>query len=229
MDVVECTRLMKSFDKKCAVNDVSFSLPEHSITGLIGPNGAGKTTLFSLIAGYLQADSGEVKVNCKTSQSPYIGVLPQDSGFQQFISIRDHFIFYGQLMGMIKSEAVKEADRVIELVKLSDVANQEGGTLSHGMHKRMAIAQTFIGNPPLIMLDEPTAGLDPLNAENIRQLILAGKGKYTFIVSSHNLDEIADLCDRVLIMNEGKLVENKDVTQFTRQNEIFNFRLNCTI
>ena len=224
MNFIECQGLTKCFGAKRAVDGVNFTLPKYSITGLIGANGAGKTTLFSLIAGFLKPDSGNVKVNYENNQSS-LGILPQDAGFLSHLTIREQFIFYGQLMGMTKSEAASETNRVIELVDLADAADQEGSVLSHGMHKRMAIAQAFMGNPSLIMLDEPTAGLDPVNAEKVRRLIVSGKGKHTFIVSSHNLDEIADLCDRVLIIDGGKLLENKEIAQFTNENEIFSFTL----
>jgi len=232
MNALEITRLTKFFNRVAALDNVSFEVPEGCVAGLVGPNGAGKTTLFSLLAGFLQPSSGgfrlfgeESERLTRTSGTGAISILPQDARFLTQISIFRHFIWYARLMGFSPAEAEEEARRVLKEVDLLEAGNKQGDQLSHGMHKRMAIAQTLIGSAKIILLDEPTAGLDPAQARNIRELVRSLKGRQTVLVSSHNLDEIADICDHVVILDKGKLVSSENLSDFTRETAKITFTL----
>ncbi len=213
--LIEARNLSKSFGQKPVLQDLTFSLSAAEPVALIGPNGAGKTTLFSLLCGYLPASSGELTVlGHKPGSSALFGrvsALPQDAMLDPNFSLLTQLSFFGQLQGMSKAAAVAESRRVLALVDLAASAELKATALSHGMRKRVAIAQALMGSPELVMLDEPTAGLDPVNALQVRQLIAQLSDQASFIISSHNIFELERLCGTVLYLEHGKLVQQSQV------------------
>mgnify|MGYP000063526361 CR=1 FL=1 len=214
----------KSFGSTKALDDVSFDVPSGSIFGLLGPNGAGKTTLFSIAAGFLSASSGSLHVLgtdiAHVSQlQGRLTILPQDASFQRNVPILEQLAFFRQLDGKDRKTAEAEVTEALELVGLAEYRKRGIHALSHGMLKRMGIAQAFLGNPEVILLDEPTSGLDPQNARQIRDLVrdLQQRRRVTTLISSHNLAEIQELCDHVAILDKGKLKVAGSIGEITRQ------------
>jgi ABC-type multidrug transport system ATPase subunit len=228
--VVSIEGISKSFGRIQALKDVSFEVPSHSIFGLLGPNGAGKTTLFSIVADFLKADAGTVEVlgiDTRTISHLHgrLSILPQDAQFQRNVPILDQLVFFRLLAGRTKKQAREEVVHSLDLVGLQSFAKRRIGSLSHGMVKRLGIAQAFLGHPEVILLDEPTAGLDPASARQIRDLIKQLQERATIIVSSHNLGEIQELCDHVVILDHGKLVLAGSVDEITRADREYNLCL----
>jgi len=228
--MLELAEVTKRYGALKALDGVDLSLPATAVSGLVGPNGAGKTTLFSIIAGFIRQSSGTVTLGGEMQPGTrrplgLIGILPQDARFQQQISVMRHFIWYARLMGMEAEAARAEARRVLEAVDLVEAAGRDGDQLSHGMHKRMAVAQALIGDPAILLLDEPTAGLDPASARGLRDLIRAQRGKRLVVVSSHNLEEIGDICDHVTVIDRGRIVDAQDMAGFTGRRARISVRL----
>lgn len=219
--LIEARHLTKSFGQKQVLQDLTFSLPAGEPIALIGPNGAGKTTLFSLLCGFLPPSRGELTVlGHKPGSSALFGrvsALPQDAMLDPNFSLLTQLSFFGQLQGMSKTAALAESRRVLSLVDLAASAEQKATALSHGMRKRVAIAQALMGSPELVMLDEPTAGLDPVNALQVRQLIADLSGEASFIISSHNIFELERLCGTVLYLEHGRLVQQSAVRSASTQ------------
>ncbi len=220
---LQVRNLTKRFDGKPALDDVSFDVPRGSIYGLLGPNGAGKTTLFSLAAGFLSADDGDLRVLdtdvAHVSQlQGRMTILPQDAAFQRNVPILEQLMFFRLLDGRDKATAAREVEEALEKVGIAEYKHRGIHALSHGMLKRMGIAQAFLGNPEVILLDEPTSGLDPQNAKQIRDLIqaLQRDSNVTTVISSHNLLEIQELCDHVAILDKGTLKAAGSVEEITR-------------
>nr|WP_320125790.1 ABC transporter ATP-binding protein [uncultured Shewanella sp.] len=209
MSLIQCQGLSKLYGSKKALNNVNFSLEAGAPIALVGPNGAGKTTLFSLLCGYMSPSAGTITLLGEAPNSPKllgkIAALPQDAVLDPNLTIVSQLSFFARLQGMGVEQARQEAIRVLTLVDLADVAEQKPPSLSHGMSKRVSIAQALIGSPELVLLDEPTAGLDPANAKKVRELVKALSPTTTFMISSHNLDELEKLCDQVLYLDKGQL------------------------
>jgi len=219
--VVSINGLSKRFGRTQALDGVSFEVPLHSIFGLLGPNGAGKTTLFSIVANFLKANAGTVEVlgidtRYISRLRGRLSILPQDAQFQRNVPILDQLAFFRLLAGRTKQQAREEVMHTLDMVGLQSVAKSRVTSLSHGMVKRLGVAQAFLGQPEVILLDEPTAGLDPANARQIRDLIKQLQQSAAIMVSSHNLAEIQELCDHVAILNHGRLVLTGSVDDITR-------------
>jgi ABC-type multidrug transport system ATPase subunit len=217
---VRVNGISKRFGAQLALDSVTFDVPTQSVFGLLGPNGAGKTTLFSIVATFLKPDSGTIEVLGKdpariSELEGRLTILPQDAEFQRNTPILEQLIFFRMLDGRDRAAAEREARECLELVGLVDYAKRSARTLSHGMHKRLGIAQAFLGDPEVILLDEPTAGLDPANARQIRDLVASLRKRATVVVSSHNLAEIQELCDHVAILDRGRLVTSGAVADLT--------------
>ena len=230
MHAICINRISKSFGSIQALDSVTFDVPERSIFGLLGPNGAGKTTLFSVIAGFLKPHNGTAEVlgidiGHISRLQGRLSIFPQDAQFQRNVPIMHQLVFFRLLAGRTRHEAQKEVLKTLQLVGLESVAKRSVGTLSHGMIKRLGIAQAFLGHPEVILLDEPTAGLDPANARQIRDLIRKLQERATIMVSSHNLAEIQELCNHVAILDHGKLVLAGTVDAITRARREYNLVL----
>ncbi|MDA1195588.1 MAG: ABC transporter ATP-binding protein [Planctomycetota bacterium] len=202
--------LRKNFGRVAALEDVSFEVPAGSLFGLLGPNGAGKTTLFSIAAGFLRASAGTIELLGVDSREVSrlhgrFTMLPQDAAFQGGIPVIEQLVMFARLNGFARDEAEVRAMQALELVGLGESAKRNARALSHGMMKRVALCQAFLGSPELLLLDEPTAGLDPENARMVRNLVRQMRGSRTVVLSSHNLREIQDLCDHAAILHEGRL------------------------
>ncbi len=223
-DALRIQNLSKRFGRTSALDDVSFSVPAGSIFGLLGPNGAGKTTLFSIVAGFLRADSGSLRVldvdvaNVAQLQGR-MTILPQDAAFQRNVPIVEQLMFLRRLDGSDKATAEREVNEALAMVGLGQHGKRSVHALSHGMQKRLGIAQAFLGRPDVILLDEPTSGLDPQNAKQIRDLVrdMQRSRQATTVISSHNLAEIQELCDHVAILDKGRLMVAGSVDEITRQ------------
>jgi ABC-2 type transport system ATP-binding protein len=220
MNPIECQGLTKRFGSTIALDNVTFSLPAGEPIALIGPNGAGKTTLLSLLCGFIKPTSGDVAVFGESpgarELSGRLSALPQDALLDPRISVGRQFRLFARLQGMNNVQAREEVERVLHLVDLQDSIDTKPSNLSHGMRKRIAIAQALLGSPKLVLLDEPTAGIDPPNAKIIRDLIREQSGHTTFVVSSHNLDELERLCGSVVYLEKGKLISVGPVTDDTQ-------------
>jgi ABC-2 type transport system ATP-binding protein len=215
MSIIQCDNLSKQYANKLALNNVSLTLTEGAPIALVGPNGAGKTTLFSLLCGYIQPTSGNIRIlghkpGSKALQG-LLSALPQDAALDPNFTIVSQLQFFAQLQGMTVAAAKQEALRVLTLVDLTDSADAKPKSLSHGMGKRVSIAQALMGSPKIVLLDEPTAGLDPANAKKIRQIVKDLSGNTTFVISSHNLDELEKLCDQVIYLEHGKLQQSVSI------------------
>ncbi|MBA6338364.1 ABC transporter ATP-binding protein [Colwellia sp. BRX8-7] len=219
--LIQVDNLSKSFGDHLALDNVSFSIEKGQPIALVGPNGAGKTTLFSLLCGYLLPSSGTITIaGLRAGDANLFGrlaALPQDAQFDPRFSIAHQLTFYAQLQGLTRKNAQKEAQRTLELVGLADTLKAKPDELSHGMRKRVAIAQTLIGSPEIVMLDEATAGLDPINAREVRQLVASLSSEMTFILSSHDLSELERLCSQVLYIEKGQLKQHQNLQSEDQQ------------
>ncbi|MCB9832959.1 MAG: ABC transporter ATP-binding protein [Planctomycetes bacterium] len=231
MDVAVSVRsLSKFFGRFAALDDASFDVPQGSLFGVLGPNGAGKTTLFSILAGFLRASRGHVEVlgidtRNVSALRGHFSILPQDAAFQAGIQVIDQLVMMGRLSGMDRAEAERRATEELERVGLGDVLHLDSRSLSHGMAKRAALAQAFLRRPEVIILDEPTAGLDPENARNVRTLVREMQGNRTVLISSHNLQEIQDLCDHVVILHKGKVRHQASMDAITGADSLTRLQL----
>jgi ABC-2 type transport system ATP-binding protein len=207
--IIECRELSHVYSGKHALNNVNLELAAGEPIGLVGPNGAGKTTLFNILSGFLLPTYGTVKLfGYPPGALELIGkisALPQDARLDPSFTIEEQLIFYGRLQGMNKTQATLETRRVLDAISLTDAAKEKPAALSHGMSKRIAIAQALMGKPELILLDEPTAGLDPVNVRKVRTIIAEQSSETTFIISSHDLAELDRQCRRILLLEKGVL------------------------
>lgn len=215
--LIECHELSKNYGNKQALNKVSFSLEKGQPVALVGPNGAGKSTLFSILSGFIKASSGQANILGYPVGSPKligkISALPQDALLDPDLIILQQLIYLARLQGFSRRQGEIEGQRVLELMQLKEIAKEKVTALSHGMKKRLAIAQALMGSPELVLLDEPTAGLDPENARNIRQQVMSLADETTFIISSHNLSELERLCSQVLQLEKGQLITQQSIGQ----------------
>jgi ABC-type multidrug transport system ATPase subunit len=215
MSIIQCDNLSKQYGNKLALDTVSLTLTQGAPIALVGPNGAGKTTLFSLLCGFIQPTNGSISILGHKPGSKalpgLLSALPQDAALDPNFSIVSQLQFFAQLQGMTAAAAKQEALRVLALVDLSDSAEAKPKSLSHGMSKRVSIAQALMGSPKIVLLDEPTAGLDPANAKKIRQIVKDLSDHTTFVISSHNLDELEKLCDQVVYLEHGKLQQSVSI------------------
>ena len=209
--MIEVCQLTKRYGRHCAVNDLSFSVKEGEILGFLGPNGAGKTTTMNILTGYLSATEGTVAIdgydildNPKEAKRR-IGYLPEIPPLYPDMTVTEYlnFIFDLKKVKLPKKEHIKE---VCRLTRIEDVAGRLIAHLSKGYRQRVGLAQALIGNPPVLILDEPTVGLDPKQIIEIRDLIRELGEKHTVILSSHILPEVQATCERILIIHEGRLV-----------------------
>ncbi len=209
--VVRSRGLTKHFGGVCALDGIDIEVPRGSLYALVGANGAGKTTFFSVVAGFLRPTAGEVEVLGQRAPEGGVlrgrlGMLPQDASFLAGVPVLEQLEFCAQLQGLSAAAAKHAAMQALDAVGLGDVAQRNPRALSHGMLKRVALCQAFLGNPELVFLDEPTAGLDPETARRVRDLVRAWRGHRTVVISSHNLAELQDLCSHVAILHRGRII-----------------------
>ena len=219
-DAVAIRSLTKKFPRTLALDGVTFEIPAGSLFGLLGPNGAGKTTLFSIAAGFLKATGGTIEVLGTDVREisrlrGRFSMLPQDAAFQAGIPVIEQLVMFARLNGMDPVGARAASQRALEIVDMGEVGRRSARALSHGMMKRVALCQAFIGNPEVVFLDEATSGLDPENARKMRDLIRSMRGEKTVVLSSHNLQEVQDLCDHVAILHKGRVIEAGSMVQLT--------------
>ncbi|MCL2447904.1 MAG: ABC transporter ATP-binding protein [Polyangiaceae bacterium] len=229
-DAIRLNSVTKRFGAKLALDDVTLAAPRGAIFGLIGPNGAGKTTSFSLLAGYLRPSSGDVTVLGRAPTDVdalrgRLGVLPQDAQLPAGDTVGEFLVHMGRLQDMSPERARGAARNALAEVAGSDWWSERCGGLSHGMAKRVAIAQAFLGDPELVLLDEPTAGLDPRVAWEVRQVVRAKRGRCAVIVSSHNLRELEEVCDAAAILDHGRIATSGPLAELTAEHEEIRVRV----
>ena len=204
--------LTKYYGRHLAVDDISFEISEGHVYGFLGPNGAGKSTTMNIITGCLSASSGKVLIDGHdifeepNKAKRCIGYLPEHPPLYMNESPMEYLRFVGEAKGLRGAELSAQIDEVIEKTGIGNVKNRRIATLSKGYKQRVGIAQALLGNPKVIILDEPTVGLDPIQIIEIRDLITELGKTHTVIFSSHILSEVQAICDRILMIAKGKLV-----------------------
>ena len=231
--MIEVNNLSKRYGQKYAVNDISFKIDQGEIVGFLGPNGAGKSTTMNMIAGYLSSSSGTITVDgYDVLEEPLeaksrIGYLPEQPPLYLDMTVREYLSFIYDLK-KAKQPKNPHIAEICELVKIKEVYNRMIKNLSKGYKQRVGIAQALIGNPPALILDEPTVGLDPKQIIEIRNLIKKLGEKHTVILSSHILPEVQAICDRIIVISNGKLVAD-DKAENLAKNFSEDHRLNVRI
>ena len=220
---IQLSGVTKRFGPVVAVNEVTLEVEQGQCFGLIGPNGAGKTTTFSMMCGYLYPSAGSLRLLGADPVKPgalkrKVGVLPQDA-ILPAVEVGTLLTYWAKLSGLGDPE--REAKAALEKVGLPETWKTNARALSHGMAKRVAMAQAMMGAPPVVLLDEPTAGLDPKIAAQVRQLIKEMAGRQTVVVSSHNLQELEELCDAAAILDRGRVVQAGTMAELTSKSAEF--------
>lgn len=218
---ISVNQLTKIYGSQIAVNNVSFTVNKGEIVGFLGPNGAGKSTTMKILTGYIQGNGGsayldeeEIRIdNVNTKKK--IGYLPEHNPLYPEMYIKEYLQFVGSLYGLKKGDLKDRIDEIIEKVGLSPEKNKKIEQLSKGYRQRVGLAQALIHDPEVLILDEPTTGLDPNQLVEIRNLIReVGKNK-TIILSTHIMQEVEAICDRVIIINKGSIVADDKLEKLT--------------
>jgi ABC-2 type transport system ATP-binding protein len=215
--------LVKSYAGHPAVRGVSFEVAKGEIIGLLGPNGAGKSTTLRILTGYLPANSGQVEVcGIDVATNPadvknLIGYMPENNPLPDDMRVREYLDFRAGLKGLNRRNLAPRLDEVIHLCDLGRVRDRIIGKLSKGYRQRVGIADAILAEPPVIILDEPTIGLDPHQIIAVRDLIAGLRGRMTVLISSHILPEIEATCDRVVIINQGRVVAAGSPAELPRE------------
>jgi ABC-2 type transport system ATP-binding protein len=220
--MIEVRNLTKRYGDLLAVRDISFSAATGQVLGFLGPNGAGKTTTMRIITGFMPATSGTVKVagydifDDSYEVRKRIGYLPENPPLYLDMKVTTYLRFVGRIRGIAKAELNDSVDRVLHTCGLTEVTGRVIGHLSKGFRQRVGLAQALIHNPSVLVLDEPTIGLDPRQIIDIRTLIRQLAGDRTVILSTHILPEVAQLCEKVVIINEGHIAVEDTLTTLTQ-------------
>jgi len=210
--MIEVQGLTKRYGPVTAVNDVTFRVEAGEVLGFLGPNGAGKTTTMRIITGYMPASEGKVVVaGHDVFEQPVeakrrTGYLPETPPLYPDMSVREYLNFVARIKGVPRREVTSRVDEVMRKTWVADMANRHCAKLSKGYRQRVGLAQAIIHNPDVLILDEPTAGLDPKQRFETRQLIRELGGAHTLVLSSHILSEVAETCHRVVIISKGRVV-----------------------
>lgn len=231
MDILQVKNLTKKFGSFTAVDDISFSLKEGEILGLLGPNGAGKTTTIQMLLGVLTPTSGEVIYfgkNLKNHREKILEELNFSSTYTNLpwdLTVKENLTYISYLYDIEKRK--QKIEKLVEIFKLKDLFNLQISQLSAGELTRVNLAKAFINYPKILLLDEPTASLDPDVASYIRSFLLEERGKFnvSIIITSHNMTEVEEVCDRVIFINEGKIIANDTPDQLTKSIEICHVEL----
>lgn len=220
--MIEVKNLVKRYGDHLAVNRLSFTVEEGQIYGFLGPNGAGKSTTMNIITGYLAATEGEVRINgFDIMEEPEkakkcIGYLPEIPPLYPEMTVLEYLRFAAELKKIPKEKREKHIQEIMDLVRITDMQKRLIKNLSKGYKQRVGLAQAVLGYPPIIILDEPTVGLDPKQIIEIRDLIKSLGKKHTVILSSHILSEVSAVCDYVMIISGGKLVASDTPDNLSR-------------
>ncbi len=220
--MIQVTNLTKTYGSKVAVNNISFTVEKGEVVGFLGRNGAGKTTTMNMITGYISSTGGTVTVDgCDILEQPLeakrkIGYLPEQPPVYTDLTVNEYLDFAADLKGIAKKNRKQHLDEIKELVKITDVSGRLIGNLSKGYRQRVGMAQALVGNPEILILDEPTVGLDPNQIIEIRKLIKRLGKEHTVILSSHILPEVADVCEKVIIIDRGSIVAQDTISNLSR-------------
>ncbi len=214
--------LGKRYGKLNALDSLDMQVEPGAIFGLLGPNGAGKSTTFGILCGFLRPTSGVATVLGLPPAKLHrlrgkVAVLPQDARFPPQVTVRAQLNHYCRLIGIRGSKADQAVSYALERVGMLRAASMRGSQLSHGMVKRVGLAQAILGQPEIVLLDEPTAGLDPKSARQVKELIAELTPETTVVVSSHNLVDIQEICTHGAILDHGKVVAYGTIGELTRQ------------
>jgi ABC-2 type transport system ATP-binding protein len=221
--VIEVEHLTKRYGPVTAVHDVSFRVNKGEILGFLGPNGAGKTTTMRVLTGYMPATEGRVRVaghdvfEQAIEAKRRIGYLPETPPLYPDMTVREYLQFVAKIKGVKPADRKSRVEQVMARTWVSDMANRACGKLSKGYKQRVGLAQALIHNPEVLVLDEPTAGLDPKQIRETRRLIKELAGDHTIILSTHILPEVSQTCDRVVIINKGRVVAEDTPANLTRR------------
>ena len=216
--------LVKNYGSFTAVNHLSLHIPEGDLFGFVGPNGAGKTTTIRIVCGLLKASGGSVRIGGtedavgSNKMKRLIGYVPDFFGVYSNLKVREYMDMYGSMYGMYSRDIAKLTDDLLELVNLSDKKEFYVDTLSRGMKQRLCVARALLHNPKLLILDEPSSGLDPRARVEMKELLknLHSMGK-TIVISSHILSELAEMCNSIGIMNHGQLIRAGRIEDIMQQ------------
>ena len=231
--MIKIDHLVKNYGTNCAVDDISFEIAKGEVVGFLGPNGAGKSTTMNILAGYLSSTAGRVSVDgINVLDDPLavkrrIGYLPEQPPLYLDMTVEEYLIFVYNLKGCTLNRT-KHLEEICEVVKLTEVSHRLIRNLSKGFRQRVGIAQALIGNPPVIIFDEPTVGLDPKQIIEIRNLIRTLGKDHTVILSTHILQEVQAVCDRIIIINRGRIVADElteNITSVVSNNRRFNVKI----
>lgn len=218
--MLEVTRLSKTFGKRQAVRQLSFQVNAGDVVGFLGPNGAGKSTSMKMLSGFLAPCAGQIRLQGLDMQrqrrpgQQRLGYLPEGAPAYGEMRVVDFLRFIGQIRGLRGQQLQIRLDQLQQQLSLDQVRNQRIDTLSKGFVRRVGLAQAIIHQPPLLLLDEPTDGLDPNQKHQVRELISRLATNCTIIISTHILDEVSALCNRVLLLHQGRLLVDETTEQF---------------
>jgi ABC-2 type transport system ATP-binding protein len=226
---IRVSQLAKQYGTQKAVDQISFTVGKGEIVGFLGPNGAGKSTTMKMITGYLQPDSGSVEVCGLTvskdslSVKKKIGYLPESNPLYNDLYVREYLAFVADLHEL--DNRVAAVEKVVQLVGLTPESHKKIGQLSKGYKQRVGLAAALIHDPEVLILDEPTTGLDPNQIAEIRQVISTLGKEKTILFSTHIMQEVEAICDRVVIINKGKVIADDTLAQLRQQQESADARI----
>ena len=219
--MIKIEHLVKNYGNNCAVDDISFEVQKGEIVGFLGPNGAGKSTTMNILTGYLSSTSGSVSIaginvlDDPLEAKKHIGYLPEQPPLYLDMTVEEYLIFNFELKGC-KLNRTKHLEEICDVCKIRDVYKRLIRNLSKGYRQRVGIAQALIGSPEVIIFDEPTVGLDPKQIIEVRNLLRNLGRDHTVILSTHILQEVQAVCDRIVIINKGKIVADEKTDNITR-------------
>ncbi|HEY6081703.1 MAG TPA: ABC transporter ATP-binding protein [Polyangiaceae bacterium] len=220
--IIEVEGLTKDYGTVVAVRDVSFSVGRGEVVGFLGPNGAGKSTTLRILAGFLGATSGRVRINGhdigvdSLAARASLGYMPEAAPLYPELRVREYLEFRARLKRVARGKRGSAVTRAVERARLSDMTETTIGHLSKGYRQRVALADALLADPPLLILDEPTAGLDPNQVREVRALIRELAEEHTVLLSTHILSEVAATCERALVIHRGRLVAQGTLQELSR-------------
>lgn len=218
-NILKISNLSKSFGNNKILDNLNLLVPEHSVYGFVGKNGAGKTTTMKLILGLHKADSGEITVNDEkvsfgqNTTNKYIGYLPDVPEFYDYMTPMEYLALCGNITGMNRDDIDSKSRELLEKVGLDDKSKKRIGSFSRGMKQRLGIAQALINSPRLLICDEPTSALDPIGRKEILNILAAVRERTTVLLSTHILSDLEKICDRIGVLNDGKLAFEGSVAE----------------